>query len=62
VWRSIVIAIAALLFVAVHSLSAAQSLTPNVPAADDVVDRMLALAEVAQDDVAYDTLYLWKLR
>jgi len=36
------------------ALAPRQSLAPYVPTPEDVVDRMLALAEVSRDDVVYD--------
>lgn len=39
---------------AVFLMSSAQSLAPYVPTPQDVVDRMLALAEVSARDVVYD--------
>ena len=50
---SIMMRLAALL-VGLALLSPAQSLAPYVPTPEDVVERMLALAEVKQGDVVYD--------
>lgn len=44
----------AVFFVALGLLSSPQSLAPYVPTPDDVVDRMLALAEVTRTDVVID--------
>ena len=38
----------------VQAVSGADSLAPYVPTPQDVVDRMLTLAEVGKDDVVYD--------
>lgn len=50
-----VVSIAALLALASPpGASSTQSLAPYIPTPDDVVDRMLALAQVTREDVVYD--------